>query len=135
VCCFARCLIFEGFPAGLFEKFTYYYLFRKLQHILFFNSRRHGGGIDVYEGARTDDALDSVIFHFSGIIPPAVAAAPLIAMTGVADLSTSTRLLLPSVSDRHQQLHEGQPVTFKPNLRSTQSQQGLPKLLHGVCKE
>jgi hypothetical protein len=51
-------------------------------------SRRHGD-IDVYEGATTDDALDSDIFHFAcdlGLAPPSVAAA----VTAAAPTTVST---------------------------------------------
>jgi hypothetical protein len=56
-------------------------------------SRRHGGGTDVYQGARTDDALDSDIFHFVvdlGLVPPSVAAAVTAAVSTTAPTTVST---------------------------------------------
>jgi hypothetical protein len=38
-------------------------------------NRRHTDDIAVYQGLTTDDALDSQIFNFSGLVPPSVAAA------------------------------------------------------------
>jgi hypothetical protein len=38
-------------------------------------SRQHADDIAVYQGPTTNDALDSEIFHSSGLAPPSVAAA------------------------------------------------------------
>jgi hypothetical protein len=56
-------------------------------------SRRHGGGIDVYQGATTDDALDSDILHHlvdRGLVRPYAYPAPTTVSTSLSNSVSTT---------------------------------------------